>query len=432
MSSADDKDSVSSAAPEVKVTKKHRKKVGEALGELLDLIGSAETGLAIGAERIDEVSRWPALHIMQTDLLDDIVPFSASGVPLIDCGAKPTGQPVSAGVIANLASEAEAGDAVPHFLESRRYLDSDLKMFVTTVRTASLKEARGFKVYGPHLCKCRFAGIGNGKYLTGERLMSFNGSRWVNICLTPTTSANYIESFSQKHPVRGGQAVCDEHIDLRNDETLSQQVMATYGLHEWQRKIWTVEIGSRNGLRLIVPCDAVGVQLLLKDRDKEPGMKRRTPVIHWVNEHWRENPIDEELEHEVIAHLRGKDRWFSWAGWDCQISIPDRLRELAQENKDNKRRKSRRKSLRVIKQIRSTVMKVELAEVEVDGEFAGFQVLQDGKSVLETESIDAAMDELRRLLLQNVANRLIAGKQIPESLLRPLALVGAQSLAARK
>lgn len=409
-------------------TKKHRKNLRESLGELLEMINSAGSGTSIGHESIDAVSRWPPLHIMHTDALDDTEPFVASGVPLIDVNKGPTGQFISAGTIANI-TDVEVGSALPHVLESRRYTKNKLNILVTTIRTVSLKEARGFKLYGNHLCKCRFTGIGDdGKYLSAERLMSFNGDKWINVSIERPTSAGYIERFSGP-PVRGGQAACDEHIDLLNDHTLNKQVKALYGLHEWGNKIWRVEIGSRDGIRLIVPCDARGAQSLLQERDKEPGMKRRTPVIHWVNEHWRASRIDEELEHEVIAHLRGKDGWFCWAGWDCQILIPDRLKELAQSNKDTKRRKSRRKSLRVIKEMRSTTMKVELAEVELDGEFAGYHVLEDGKTLVETESLDEAMSTLRRLLLKNIANRLIAGKDIPISLLRPLALAGAESLS---
>jgi len=89
--------------------------------------------------------------------------------------------------------------------------------------------------------------------------------------------------------------------------------------------LWRVRISKPGRPTLTFRCDPVGVRELVMLRNLDG--KRRSPVIHWTEEHWREKPDGSFTR--VRAHLRGKDS-FDWEDWTVQV-IPAHLDEAHQE-----------------------------------------------------------------------------------------------------
>jgi hypothetical protein len=79
---------------------------------------------------------------------------------------------------------------------------------------------------------------------------------------------------------------------------------------------------SHVGLR--IATDAAGILEILRDREKNGT--RRSPLLHWVQEHARRNRVNEEATHEVRAHLRGK-RICDWRGFHVEIRESELERE---------------------------------------------------------------------------------------------------------
>ena len=86
-----------------------------------------------------------------------------------------------------------------------------------------------------------------------------------------------------------------------------------------RRYLWSVLIGEGVGPRARFVTDPVGVRAAFRLRDIPPGRQRRTALLHWVREHWRQKGRESEADKAWIrAHLRGV--WsYTWNGLRCQI-----------------------------------------------------------------------------------------------------------------
>jgi hypothetical protein len=58
---------------------------------------------------------------------------------------------------------------------------------------------------------------------------------------------------------------------------------------------------------LTLLTDAIGVKEFWKLRDVPEGKKRRAALLHWVDQHWREDRNDPEVEIYVRKHMRGHE-----------------------------------------------------------------------------------------------------------------------------
>jgi hypothetical protein len=58
---------------------------------------------------------------------------------------------------------------------------------------------------------------------------------------------------------------------------------------------------------LTLLTDATGVKEFWKLRDVPHGSKRRSALLHWVNDHWRKTRNDPDVEAYVRKHLRGSE-----------------------------------------------------------------------------------------------------------------------------
>jgi hypothetical protein len=85
--------------------------------------------------------------------------------------------------------------------------------------------------------------------------------------------------------------------------------------------------------------DPTGVKEFLKFRDNPDGKARRDALIHWVNEHWRQNRRDPDVEHYVRAYLRGKTD-AAWHGLHARVHVPEEDLRAVEEAKAARKRMS--------------------------------------------------------------------------------------------
>lgn len=178
-------------------------------------------------------------------------------------------------------------------------------------RSCSLAEARA-------LGATRFAQrmtSGKAAYITPDGAESamfvnaFIGRRWVN--------ARDARTWQTDRRLGDGIPAQTWKLDRTKDEDHNPVAMAQ-SLALIQRYEWAVRVGFDVGPKIRFSTDAAGLRAMFRDRDKPADRDRRSPLRHWVREHWRKSRVDEEAMSFVIAHLRGREA-FRWWGYDCVI-----------------------------------------------------------------------------------------------------------------
>ncbi len=109
-------------------------------------------------------------------------------------------------------------------------------------------------------------------------------------------------------------AVLNRHGGIDEDKELETLVRMHMSMQMTDEAVWSMVI-EKNGLRLLLTTDAVGIRELLMLRDRDIGT-RRAAIRHWVIDHDRRLPNGRIIR--VKAHLRGKTE-FSWRSWNVNI-----------------------------------------------------------------------------------------------------------------
>ncbi|MGA1784668.1 MAG: hypothetical protein ACO39R_04730 [Pontimonas sp.] len=104
---------------------------------------------------------------------------------------------------------------------------------------------------------------------------------------------------------------------------------------------------------LTLLTDPTGVKEFWKLRDVPEGKKRRSALLHWVEQHWRQTRKDPDVEAYVREHMRGERR-LTLGKFEAEItpSVEDTLteqkakekREMLRKLKQDRRRLARRKT----------------------------------------------------------------------------------------
>lgn len=101
-------------------------------------------------------------------------------------------------------------------------------------------------------------------------------------------------------------------------------IKAAVGWSIVRRIFWRVYLKISEAPIGITFCtDATGVKELFKLRTKPVGRKRRLPLLHWVQGHFRRLRYDPEVEVWVRQHFRGNME-FSWFGIEGRV-IPSKV-----------------------------------------------------------------------------------------------------------
>lgn len=137
-----------------------------------------------------------------------------------------------------------------------------------------------------------------------------------------------------------------------NDRRTIKQQSVFLGVVFMEPAFWVARVTLDTAPALSLITDPTGVKELWKFRDLPLGAKRRSALLHWVNDHWRMDRHDPDVETYVRKHLRGA-RSFSHGDLsiDVQESREDRAciyeaikdRDAARKSgRDRRRRKTSR------------------------------------------------------------------------------------------
>jgi hypothetical protein len=178
------------------------------------------------------------------------------------------------------------------------------------VRAASLQECRGKvrRIY-PVMGRAATAIFNEveGKYDTSDLYAGLDGDRWRT------------EHFSRDK-------------DSDSEQQVHEMFEAGLNLQYVRQKDWKVKLAYGNFPSVAFVTDTAGVLESFRLRDMPNGRPRRAALLHWVEEHWRKNRKDEDLEIKVRSHLRGARR-FVWNGLSCEVVPPVLLEDRAEQPK---------------------------------------------------------------------------------------------------
>jgi len=99
------------------------------------------------------------------------------------------------------------------------------------------------------------------------------------------------------------------------EHTNLQLSLGVHFVRDWD---WRVVLGYVGHPTMSFVTDPVGAAEVFRLRDIPEGKTRRTAMMHWVREHWRQQRKDPNAFTHVREHLRGAER-FVWNGLSCQI-----------------------------------------------------------------------------------------------------------------
>lgn len=108
------------------------------------------------------------------------------------------------------------------------------------------------------------------------------------------------------------------------------------GVHFVRDWDWRVTLGYVGHPTLSFITDPVGAAEVFRLRDVPNGKTRRSALLHWVREHWRQQRKDPDALTHVREHLRGAQR-FTWNDLTCQIvpaPLDVRRAEAAKQEKN--------------------------------------------------------------------------------------------------
>lgn len=142
---------------------------------------------------------------------------------------------------------------------------------------------------------------------------------------------------------RSGQMSCvaSESNDLLAGKRLSFLAPFMCGVAQSIGCYWLVKARFDDVCpTLTLLTDPTGVKEFWKLRDVAPGRVRRSALLHWVEQHWRQTREDPDVETFVRAHMRGET---SVAKGKLNAVITPSVRDTLEEEKAKQERELMRK-----------------------------------------------------------------------------------------
>lgn len=195
------------------------------------------------------------------------------------------------------------------------------KYRIYSVRTTSIKEAKRFKNIRRISTKMiEFMNVeltNEGSYAPFRVVLSWIGGKWLDA-----------HAFDKPGY---GSGVFDGVNEIGRIH-----IPVSFSLALTRRYEWSVSIGMDNSPKLTFTSDPAGLRSMFSDRDKPADKNRRTPLRHWVSEHWRKKRSCPEDRAFVLQHLRGATP-FKWYGYDCVLRPSPYDLELNEKIKNSRR-----------------------------------------------------------------------------------------------
>jgi hypothetical protein len=192
------------------------------------------------------------------------------------------------------------------------------------VRSASPRELRGkARLFSKYMVKNVACGM-DGDFVNGVKTTggvaiysAYIAGKWVQ------TRASVI-----------GVETANRHADpipvrdwKNDDEGVAVMPALAIGVALRHRYEWAVSIGRDDGPSARVAVDPTAIKELFKFRDAPDGKLRRSSLMTWVSDHWRQTRKDADVEAYVRKHIRGNAA-FKWEGLNVAILPPEYDLEL--------------------------------------------------------------------------------------------------------
>jgi hypothetical protein len=111
-----------------------------------------------------------------------------------------------------------------------------------------------------------------------------------------------------------------------NDQRTLMQQKIFLGCVFMEPAFWVARVTLDTAPSLSLITDPTGVKELWKFRDIPHGAKRRAALLHWVNDHWRMDRHDPDVETYVRKHLRGA---CSFSHGDLSVDVQESREDRA-------------------------------------------------------------------------------------------------------
>lgn len=155
--------------------------------------------------------------------------------------------------------------------------------------------------FGPFMVRMDTAQVIDGVLTTAAGVYVWMGGKWTNADARGTYTGEIRDS---------------PHCLSEQDRL--QPLMAT-AIALRQRYEWAVSLGLEDSATIRFATDPTGMKDLFRIRDLPEGRDRRSALMTWVSDHWRQDREDPELEVYVRKHLRGAVE-FKWQGMSAELS----------------------------------------------------------------------------------------------------------------
>jgi len=184
------------------------------------------------------------------------------------------------------------------------------------LRQESIRKARGFRIYSPHvasLYSC-WIDIDKGEYTSKKILVNKAGEEWV-----PLGSESEYSHFAKSQTLSGHFWT----FGIDDGQGISSTCNVLLSLAFTRDLTWRVVFRGPSGLSFSLSTDTAGAMAAFKNRQPNDTTGRRDALKHWVRQHYRNRPASEGDEAQrviVRQHLRGRTP-FRWFGIDCELVV---------------------------------------------------------------------------------------------------------------
>jgi len=180
-------------------------------------------------------------------------------------------------------------------------------LFLSHFTPISPKQVRGLPcAISPYMGLLSFACADKrhgGKMVTARSVVSFLGGKWV-------------EAENRKiWQGRSGKEIPSAQI---NDAGISNTLLMMNGVALRHRYEWAVSLGVEKCPSVRFATDPTGIKELFRLRDVPDGRDKRSALMNWVSDHWRQDRKDPDVETYVRKHLRGSNK-FTWRGFEATL-----------------------------------------------------------------------------------------------------------------
>jgi hypothetical protein len=176
---------------------------------------------------------------------------------------------------------------------------------ITMLETVLPKDVRGaVNRFGPFMVRSDHGQVyGNGKMLLTANVWVSPGNGW-----KIATSRPGLDREKETPVFKSPKVEIQDGLHVAMGSAIALR----------QRYEWAVSLGLTGSPTVRFATDPTGMKEIFRIRDLPEGKDRRAALMTWVQDHWRQNRKDPDLENYVRKNLRGAVS-FTWEGMDVEV-----------------------------------------------------------------------------------------------------------------